>query len=49
MIKIPILSEYELKELGEIMYSKKKDDLLKRRFWNKVYRKRGLKYKQLKE
>lgn len=44
MRKIPVLNDDELKELGSIMYSDLKDELAKKRFWKKVYEKRGIKY-----
>lgn len=44
MRKIPVLNDDEIKELGDIMYSNTKDELAKKRFWEKGIRKREIKY-----
>lgn len=44
MVKIPILSDEEIIELGQIMHYQREDELAKKRFWKKIYEKRGLKY-----
>ena len=41
--KIPVLTDEEVLELGKIMHLNKNDELLKKRFWNEVYKKRGMK------
>lgn len=43
--KIPVFTEEELKELGEVMYNHKGNEIIERRFWKEIYEKRGLKYK----
>lgn len=44
LVKIPILTDEELMQLGKIMYSK--DKLSEIKFWEEIYKKRGLKYKK---
>lgn len=44
LVKIPIITYDELTELGEILYDG--DELSEIRFWEKVYEKRGLRYKK---
>lgn len=43
--KIPVLTEEELKELGKVLHLHKGNEIIKRRFWKEIYKKRGLEYK----
>lgn len=46
MVKIPVLSDKEIRELGELKLLSKIDELAEKRFWKEVYGKRGLEYKK---
>lgn len=44
MVKIPIITDEELIHLGKVVYSE--DELSEIKFWEEVYKKRGLKYRK---
>lgn len=43
--KVPVLTEKELNELGKVLHLHKGNEIMKRRFWKDIYKKRGLEYK----
>lgn len=46
VVKIPVLNDTELKELYKVLYLSN-DELSRKRFWREVYKRRGMKYKEV--